>query len=314
MKFSNTTKLVLTNFSNVWKLLLYYIICTLIAFLALYPVVRPIWIKLAEANVFDQVQMLFNGIFSKPNSFVASLNDILVTISQVITVNASALLSNYIVALVLVFVILPFMYKLADLAIGEVLYGYMTSQTTYSFTGSYFRKFGKSVLYSLARLPFEVVTEALFIAMVYGIIKLWAVGSIVNIFLGGLVFLAMILVLVFKVTTFTCWMPAIAVNDCGVYKSMRVGFKAVFRNFFSTFSNAVVLVLCAFVINFLFGVFTFTIGLIVTLPLTMYAFIVYGMVAYFSNQGMRFYVYPDMFVTPKRIKEQETVSKLKFYI
>ncbi len=314
MKFSNTTKLVLTNFSNVWKLLLYYTICTVIGFLALYAAVRPIWLKLDEARVFEDLQLLFNAIFSQPTGLVTSFNDVLNTIWQVITVNASTLVWNYVFTLVLIFVILPFMYSLADLAIGEVLYGYMTSQTTYSFTGSYFRKFGKSVLYSLARLPFEIVTKALFIAMLWGVVKLWATGTILNIFFGVIVFMLTLVVLTFKVTTFTCWMPAVAVHDTGVYKSMKMGFFAVFRNFFSTFSNALVLVLCALVVNFLFGVFTFTIGLAVTLPLTMYAFIVYGMVSYFSNQGMRFYVYPDMFVTPKRIKEQETITKLKFYI
>ncbi len=314
MKFSNTTKLVLTNFSNVWKLLLYYIICTCVGFFALYAAVKPVWVKLADARVFADLQLWFNAIFSQPTQVVTSFHDILITIWQVITVNAPAFVWNYIFTVALLFVILPFLYNLADLAIGEVLYGYMTSQTTYSFTGSFFRKLGKSVLYSLARLPFEIVAKVLFIAMCYGVVKLWATGTILNIFFGVLVLMLALIVLTFKVTTFTCWMPAIAVNDTGIFKSMRVGFLAVFRNFFSTFSNAVVLVLCALVVNFFFGVFTFTIGLVVTLPLTMYAFIVYGMVSYFSNQGMRFYVYPDMFVTPKRIKEQETISRLKFYI
>lgn len=314
MKFSNTAKLVLTNFSNVWKLLVYYTICTCLGVFALYATVKPIWMKLADARVFEELQLWYNALFSQPTQIVASLNDILNTIWSVLTVNAHILVWNYVITLALIFVILPFMYNLADLAVGEVLYGYMTSQTTYSFTGSYFRKFGKSILYSLARLPFEIVAKVLFITILYGIIKLWAVGNIANVFFGALLVMLIIVVLTFKVTIFTCWMPAIAVNDTGVYKSMKAGFYAVFRNFFSTFSNALALVLCSLVVNFLFGVFTFTVGLVVTIPLTMYAFIVYGMVAYFSNQGMRFYVYPDMFVTPKRIKEQETIARLKFHI
>lgn len=314
MKFSNTTKLVLTNFSNVWKLLLYYTICTVLGFFALYALVKPIWLKLDDARVFAELEIWFNALFSKPEGIVTSLNDILITIGQVLGANADTLLLNYIFTLALIFIILPFMYSLSDLAVGEVLYGYMTSQTPYSFTGSYFRKFGKSVLYSLAKLPFEVVSKLVLVLLLVGVIKIWALGGILYVFLGGIVFLATLVYVAFKVTMFTCWMPAIAVNDIGVYKAMRMGFATVFRNFWSTFSNAIVLVFCALVVNFFFAVFTFTVGLIITLPLTLYAFIVYGMVAYFSNQGMRFYVYPDMFVTPKRIKEQETITKLKFHI
>ena len=314
MKFSHTVKLVLTNFSNVWKLLLYYTICTVIGVLALYVVVNPIAEVLSEARVFEDLMAFFNAIFKEPAGVVKSFDDILITIEQVISVNSADLMLNYIFTILLVFVILPFMFGLSDLAIGEVLYGYMTSQTPYSFTGSYFRKFGKSVKYSLAKLPTHIVQEVIGILLLIGGVKLFVMGSWYGILLGLLVFVVDIIFYVFKVTIFTCWMPAIAVNNTGIYKSMGIGIKAVFRNFFSTFSNALILVLCAVVVNFFFAVFTFVVGLVVTLPLTIYAFMVYGMVAYFSNQGMRFYVYPDMFVTPKRIKEQETIKRLRFHI
>ncbi len=314
MKFNNTIKLVLTNFSNVWKILLYYIICTTISILLLYPVVNPIIDKLREARVFEELQALFNGIFSQPTGFIKSFDSVLITIGQVITVNAKALMLNYILTFVLLFVILPFIYNLGELAVGEVLYGYMTSQTTYSFTGAYFRNFGKSVLYSLAKLPFQILFTALVAVVVVGLIKVFAMGSIGYILLGVLLFFALIVLYSFKSTILCCWMPAIAVNNTGVYKSMKMGFSTVFKNFPSTFSNALAIVLCALVINFLFGVFTFTTALIITLPLTTFAMMVYGMVVYFSNRGMRFYVYPDLFVTPKKIKEQETVTQLKFYI
>lgn len=314
MKFNNTVRLVLTNFSNVWKLLLYYIICVVISTLLLYPVVSPIFVKLSEARVFVELQTLFNGIFSQPTGFIKAFYDILITIGQVLAVNANTLLFNYILTFVLLYLILPFMFGLAELAVGEVLYGYMTSQTTYSFTGAYFRNFGKSCVYSLAKLPTRVVLNLIFSFAIYGIIRLLALGNIVYTLLGVLIFLACLVLYSFVITVFTCWMPALAVNGGSVYKAMFKGWRAVFRNFFSTFSNALAIVMCALVINFLFGVFTFTTALIVTLPLTVYSVTVYGMVAYFSNQGMRFYVYPDMFVTPKKIKEQETIKKLKFYI
>ena len=38
------------------------------------------------------------------------------------------------------------------------------------------------------------------------------------------------------------------------------------------------------------------------------------MVSYFSSCGMRFYVYPDMFISPKKFEEQDKVKKVKYII
>jgi len=35
------------------------------------------------------------------------------------------------------------------------------------------------------------------------------------------------------------------------------------------------------------------------------------MVSYFTSQGMRFYVYPDLFVSPKHFEEQDKLRKIK---
>lgn len=314
MMFRNTVRLVLTNFSNVWKLLLYYIITTIVLVGILYPIVNPVFVKLSQANVFSDIQALFNAIFSEPNNIVKSANQILVTIGQVLKVNANIFMANYILFGFIVVIVAPFMYGLGELAINEVLYGFMTSQTQYGFTASFIKKIGKSSLLQLAKMLFIIPLNVIIVFAFYGIVKLCATGLIVNIFLSILILIATFAFIAFKNSLFGLWAPCMAVHNVGPYKSLCLAIRSLFHNFWSVFSTAITLLVVSIAANFIFGVFTFTAGFVITLPLSIFALYVFNMVAYFSNQGMRFYVYPDMFITPKKIKEQETIKKLKFYL
>ena len=212
MMFRNTVRLILTNFSNVWKLLLYYIICTLVLVGILYPIISPVIVKLSQAHVFEDIQSLFNALFSAPTTMIVSANQILVTIGQVLSANASIFVANYVLFGIIVVVVAPFIYGLGELAASEVLYGFMTSQAHYGFTACFIRKLGKSCLLQLAKMLFIVPINIGIAFAFYGIIKLCATGLIVNILISVLIFLIIILFVAFKYSLFSCWAPAMAVH------------------------------------------------------------------------------------------------------
>ena len=68
MLFRNSVRLLLTNFSNVWKILLYYLICTVLTVLICLPILHPVVSKLSEANVFENFWALANNIFYNPTN------------------------------------------------------------------------------------------------------------------------------------------------------------------------------------------------------------------------------------------------------
>lgn len=314
MIFRNTIRLLLSNFSNVWKVLVYYIICIALTIAVCFTVANPIISKLSEAGVFESLGNLINSLLnSAPTTNVCSLNQIIDTSWQVLATNIQFRF-NYVFLIVWLVFVFPFTLDLAQLALGEVFYGFMTSQVKYGFTGRYIKNISKSLLYTLVRyfvmLVFNVGTILLFV----GIIKLIALRTIGNIFLSVFVFAFTLCFIALKHTLFSCWMPAIAVLDGGVIKSLKQNFKCVFNKFPSIYSNFLSLVLTAFVINAIFGVFTFTVSIVVTLPLTAVVFVICQMVSYFSSQGMRFYVYQDVFISPKRVEEQDKITKLKYLI
>jgi len=313
MIFRNTFRLLLTNFSNVWKVLLYYLICIVITFGVCYSIASPIIVKLQEANVFNDLFNLLNSFFSKPSGVIRSFSEILQTASNVISYNIQFKF-NYIFLIVWIVFVFPFTLDLAQLAMGEVLYGFMTSQVKYGFTGRFIKNIGKSCVYSLVRYFVLLPINLIICGIGWGIVKLATSGSIAYILLNFVLFVVLLCVLAFKQTIFSCWMPAIAVLNINPFKALKKNFACAFRRFFSIFSNALTLILTAFVVNVIFCVFSFSVSLIITLPLTAFVFVIFQMVSYFSSQGMRFYVYPDMFISPKKFEEQDKFKKLKYLV
>lgn len=313
MIFRNTFRLLLTNFSNVWKVLLYYIICIALTFAVCWSIAQPIINELSKAHVFSDLGNLLNSFFSTPQNAPYSLNQIIDNAWSVLVTNIQFQF-NYIFLIVWLVFVFPFTLDLAQLAMGEVLYGFMTSQVKYGFTGRFIKNIGKSCLYALVSYLVNFVFNALIIVLLVGIIKILTLGSFVYALLDVLLFAVLICIIGFKRTLFACFMPAIAVLDCNPFKALAINFKGVFKNFFRIFSNAITIVLTAIVVNLIFCIFTFSVSLIITLPLTAFVFVIFQMVSYFSSFGMRFYVYPDMFISPKRFEEQDKIKKMKYLV
>lgn len=57
-------RLLLSNFSNVWKVLVYYIICIALTIGVCYTVATPILSKLSEAGVFESLGNLINSFLN----------------------------------------------------------------------------------------------------------------------------------------------------------------------------------------------------------------------------------------------------------
>ena len=313
MIFRNTIRLLLTNFSNVWKVLVYYIICVALTIGVCWSIASPIIAKLSEANVFSDLGALLNSLLSQPHVAPTTLHEILATAKNVILSNAQ-FTPNYIFFIVWLVFVFPFTIDMAGLALGEVFYGYMTSQVKYSFTGRFIKNIGKSSIYSLCKYFVQFLLNVAIFVLFYLMIKLYSYGSFLYILLDIGLLALLLCVIAFKYTMFSCFMPAMAVLDCGAFSALRKNFKIVFKNFFRIFSNCITLVITALVINLIFCVFTFSVSLIITLPLTAVVFVIFQMVSYFSSCGMRFYVYPDMFISPKKFEEQDKVKKVKYII
>ena len=314
MIFRNTFRLLFSNFSNVWKVLVYYCICIILTFCVCGALAYPIIVKLSDAKVFESFAEAVNGIFASSPELTATRFQNVTDTAWSILSGSRHLFANYIIVSIWMLVVFPFTLDLAQLPMGEVLYGYMTSQTKYGFTGRFIKTIGKSAEYSVIRLlvtlPFNIAS----IAIVYFMIKLATFGNPLFLVLDILLLSLLFVVLTLKYSLLSCWMPAISVLDLNVFEALSLNFRCIKRRFASIFSTGLLLVLIAFVFNLIFGVFSFTVSFVVSLPLTAFVFVIFQMVSFFSAQGMRFYVYPDLFISPKTFEESLSVDNTKYII
>lgn len=313
MMFKNSIKLLLANFSSVWKLLVYKLIVVLI-------VVGLFWLTIPALSGLQNIDELTDSITSFLSTFgfgstqvgvLDSLYANMLTLSNVIfeLVNTTPLLFLYI--LFLFTVLLPFLWHFSDIAIGESLYGFMSSQTKYGFVGSMIRKLGVSVSYSilftLAVLPFNLIMLGGFI----GILNLTVIGGLLTYFLPFLVFLLFLIVGSLKITFLSGWMPGIVVFSCNAIIGFNKGIVALFRRFFRVWSTAIIFMFILLAIVMFLGCYS----LIILIPVASLFVSIFNMVMFFGSQGMRFYVDLDSnIVSPKRLEQTDKINKVKYVL
>ena len=314
MNFPNTVRLIIANFSNIWKILLYYIICAAVLGTILYFCALPLVNALAAKGVFADIGNVLGSILSSSGHTAENIQNIINTTFNVIGENAPRLAFQYTVIVLMLFFIIPFCFGLMELPLGEVLYGYMSSQTKYGFSGSFVKKIGKSCLLQLTKLLVLIPVNVIVITAVYYTLDLITLGSVGLIAAAFLIILTVIVVIALRETFFSLWMPASVVQDKGPFKSLSLAFRSTMRNFGKIFSVALVFVLLAVAVNVFFGLYTLMVALIITIPLTKLAFITFDMCSYFESQGMRYYTNRSTVITPPKMEEQDRIAKIKYLI
>lgn len=309
MMFKNSVRLLMANFATVWKLILYYIIIigiTIGLFAPFFSVLGSAFNSAGELEELGRLLMNFNISIG----FIGFLTEINVIILSLIGSFLTLFTSNVWVAIYLFAIIgyiIPTLFGLADLAVGQTLFGYMSSLTKYSFTGSYARMLGKSIRFQLVKnlvyLPFNMLILTVFTLT----LKLTAVGGIMVYFLPVVVILPMLILFTLKRTLFSGWMPAIVVYNCNIFVALGKGMQAVFKRFFMGFSTALSMIIIVFGVSYIFGSY----ALLVIIPLAMVSLYIFEMVMFYTGQGMRFYVDIDTIIKPRLLEESDSFKKIK---
>ena len=309
MMFKNSTKLLVANFSLVWKLILYYLIVFGIVIGLIAPFFGIIYEGFNSTGAltdFGRALTDFN-ISINPFDFIININEISTEFFKLFIkfweYNTGV---AFYVCLIILYVF-PFLIGLADLPVGQCLFGYMSSLTKYSFVGSYMKYFGRSVRFQLFKNLILLPIYTIFITIIVYVLKLAKFGGVIVYFMP-FIFLAVIVGLIsLKKTVFAGWMPAIVVYDCNMFKGFVKGIKSVGRRFFKVLSTAICIMLLAVAFNYLFGTFAFP----VIIPVFVFMFYVFEMVMFYGSQGMRYYVDLDTILSPKRLEENDSFKDLK---
>lgn len=309
MMFRNSVKLLFSNFATVWKLLLYYLIITLIGVGLVAPVFSSVVEVFRSHNFFEVLVDLLTTF-----NLGTNILSIFASFGTVISTLVACILDYFVIhtwlAVYLTFlfvVLLPFLYELGGIAAGEILYGYMSSQAQVNFTGRIFSSVRKSFKYILAKLLIATPINILIFFLIYKVFALTALGGTIKFAVPLIITLVLCLLFTLRLVLFSGWLPALIVNDCGVWSAFARGIRAVGRRFFRTFSTMLVFVLLNICIDVLFG----SIAFLLLVPLGVYFVYIIDFVMFYGSQGMRYYVDADTIISPKRLEEVDRFKRCK---
>lgn len=309
MMFRNSVKLLFSNFATVWKLLLYYLIITLIGVGLVAPVFSSVVEVFRSHNFFEVLVDLLTTF-----NLGTNILSIFASFGTVISTLVACILDYFVIhtwlAVYLTFlfvVLLPFLYELGGIAAGEILYGYMSSQAQVNFTGRIFSSVRKSFKYILAKLLIATPINILIFYLIYKVCALTALGGTIKFAVPLIITVVLCLLVTLRLVLFAGWLPALIVNDCGVWSAFARGLKAVGRRFFRTFSTMLVFVILNICIDVLFG----SIAFLLLVPLGVYFVYIIDFVMFYGSQGMRYYVDADTIISPKRLEEVDKFKRCK---
>lgn len=309
MMFRNSVKLLFSNFSTVWKLLLYYLVITLIGVGLVAPVFSSVVEVFRNHNFFEILVDLLTTF-----NLGTNLISIFAGVGTVFSTLVACIVDYFVVhtwlAVYLTFlfvVLLPFLYELGGIAAGETLYGYMSSQAKVNFTGRIFTSLKKSFKYIMAKILVATPINLLVFYLIIKVFELTTLGGTIKFAVPLIITLVLCLLITLRLVLFSGWLPALIVYDCGVWSAFARGIKAVGRRFFRTFSTMLIFVILNICIDVLFG----SIAFLLLIPLGLYLIYIVDFVMFYGSQGMRYYVDSDTIISPKRLEEVDKFNNCK---
>lgn len=316
MIFKNTFKLLLTNFSLTYKILIYKLIVLLLALGIAVTIGSPFLMHLTEIDFFSYILNQTVNLFENINIgnifiyFKDIFNQVIILFKNLET----NLLINGIVATSAFFLIYFLIGSLSELAVINCLNGNMSSKTKLSFFKSLISKMAKSFAMNVVKLilsiPYIICVGLLF----YFSFKFYDIyGNFIKIIIPFLLFIAFVFITSFYLSLMLGFPSSIIVNDEGIFKSLKRGFCAIKKKYIRVLSTSIMVVFVLTIFNIFFAVFSFFAGLILTLPISSLVISLFKIVSYYESNGMRYYV-GEQIRSPLKVGEQDKMKKLKYIV
>lgn len=316
MLFKNSIRILFSNFSLVWKTLLYLLICVAVLAGASYFAAVPVFKLLATNGFFDIVRNSFANFVTNLNlvEFVKGVGEATNNFMETIILNFSNVWISITLFLVITVIIGRLLTSLIKMPSSYCLYSSMSSNMKVGLISSFFGNTKKVFAFEFSKLIITLPIDLIIGYVIILCFKLFSVGGVIAWLTPFIIILVATLLVAIRISLFSCWMPSIAVKNDSVFKCLKDNFKLINRRFFKVFANSIGIVLTIITINGLALVFTLGVGLLVTIPLSMVLTIIFQMSAYYSSYGMRYYVDSSTIVEPKRMAATEKLKRTKYFI
>lgn len=315
MSLSNAFRLLIAKFSLIWKNLLWMVIALSITVGLGYLICHPLIVALSEQEVMGGLTDYISN--SSTSSFQQGFTYFVDQVVKLVNIVFSDFASyglSFILGILLLIIVFGIFSSIRDLATTEVMRAHMTSFSKFGFLGASISKTGVGIVQGLQRVIVTLPFLAIYSAVIYlGYIMIQA-GGLAYTLSPFVVILLITLICAFQITIFSCWLPVITMHRIHPSLALGKGFNVVGTTFWRTFSDSIIFVLIAVVINYAFAKFSFCVTLLITIPATIVLGAIFQMVVYFEAQGQRYYIDSQNIVTPKKIEMHDKPQKNKYLI
>lgn len=308
MMFKNSLRLIATNFDKVWKLLVYHILSIALTF-GLIAVFYKDYLSIAQ-YAYNQADL--GSIFQSGTIFGSTIANALTAVADFVIIFFKQLFAfniwKGVYFSILVFYFFPVLVNVGKYVTCEMMYGYMSSCRKQSFTGTYLKTLGSSLVYALIKVLYSLPFNALVVLSMWGLTRVE--NHIFDYIMPFAFVLIPALVLGIKSLFNMGWAPAKVVYNHNIVSSYTIGIRAVIRRAAEVFASTFIFYLLAIVISIVLGAYS----LIIILPIMSPFIYIFEMVMFFASQGMRFYVDTDTIVSPKKLEEVDKIDDAKYLL
>lgn len=291
MSYRNSLKLLISNFSTVWKQLLYTLIISLICFGLAYATFIPTISVLKAEGVTGEFSAIFETIYTAPRDLITACRDAFMHCGTVLKANSSSIWASILGTVFFGYILFNLLKYVSYYNVSYVMQMKMTSFVEVGYTRSLISNFTAAFRYALARFVYSIPFTILKVFTI--LIYLKCATSVLSIVLG-LFISSMILIMIFavEISLFVGHAPTMIEKggEVSAFKAFLLGNKQTFKNYARVISNSIVVSLSIIVLNLFLGVFTVGAGLFITIPMSIVFKCIFELASYFGSRGERYYV------------------------
>jgi hypothetical protein len=302
MSIKNSIKILLNNFSVVWKILVYQIIVIAISLALIASFVMPniytIYNSVKGTGLLHNAKEVINTFLERGDltlsieAFKTSLEEV----SSILTEYDSLLILSMLFVLAIV-VFGNLLSGMSELPVSDMINADMSANAKYGFCSRYIITLGKNLKYQLVRLITEIPA---FVIIAFAV---WQSFSFLFGYIGifALFFcFALFVVLLSFLQAFLClWVPEITVNKGNIFASIKSGFLKIKPRYFSIVSGYAFIDIFLFFMNIMLAFFTCGAGLLVSIPMSALFIIIFRMVIFYDVYGLKYYIDSNTIISPK---------------
>ena len=303
MSFKNSFRLLTTNFSVVWKQLLYLLIISVFSFGIAYCIFLPALDILKSEGVISQFAEIFETIYTAPKEIITACKDAILHLFEVIKSNFSIIGANVIFSLFFAKFVFDVLKYISYYNVTNVMYMKLTSYLDIGYTRNLISNIWPSLRYALSRFVLSVPFDL--IIAVCLILFLKFISGTLTIIFGLFIFIAIFIVITsIKISLFTPFATVMIEKQYPPFKAFMIGNKKIKKSFTRVFSNAIVAIMTLIVANLFLGVFTVGAGLLITIPATLVFICILNLTSYLGASGERYYLTDTIIVNSSKTDKE----------